>query len=318
MKKIIIIDGNSLAFSRMPKQDELDNSINRAKDDQSDIYVIRKFFKKLLKYKYQIWPGYKVVVVFDEPNKHTFRHELYPKYKQKSVSPARKAQKDYVYEQIDKIKPMLEKIGIAYYSHANWEADDIIGMLCKKLDADKWWTTIVSGDKDIIQLVSGKIRIAFLDNNRNIRVYSRNNIWEVSGEVWPDQIIGVKVLAGDKSDNIKGLGIIRDGLVDSWTQEEATNLIIKYKTLDNLMKNKHKVEEPFSTSLVRGADKIKMRTELITIVQDWKIDLNFKEFVSKDINTSEFSKLINNLNLEEIAKRNKRIRKNLIEDGIKC
>ena len=317
MKKIIIIDGNSLVFSRMPKQNELDNSVYQSKEDKSDIYIVRKFFKKILKYKYQIWPDYKIVVVFDEPNKHTFRHELYTKYKQKAISQSRKEQKDYIYKQIEKIKPMLEKLGIAYYSHNNWEADDIIGMLCKKLEKRNWWTTIVSGDKDIIQLVSEKIRIAFLDNNRNINIYGRNNIWEVSGEVWPDQIVGVKVLAGDKSDNIKGLGIIRDGLVDSWTQKEAKDLIVKYKTLENLMNNKHKIPEPYRTSLTKGEEKIKMRTELITIVKEWKINKSFEEFIDKDIIVGEVGRLINNLNLEDIANKNKRINKNLIKEGIK-
>lgn len=317
MNKIIIIDGNSLAFSRMPKESELNNEIYRSKKDNSDIYIVRKFFKKLLKYKYQIFPGYKVVVVFDEQNKYTFRHELYPKYKSKSISSSRKKQKDYVYEQIDIIKPLLDEIGIANYSHANWEADDIIGMLKTKLESENWLTTIVSGDKDIIQLVADKTRIAFLDSNRNVKIYDRKNIWEVSGEVWPDQIIGVKVLAGDKSDNIKGLGLIRDGLVDSWTQEEATKHIVKYKTLNNLIKNRDKLTEPFKSSLIKGAEKIEMRQKLITIVKEWKIDLNYKDFINKKVNPNSLKDIINELNLDSFAEKNKRVKSNLNKEGIK-
>lgn len=317
MNKIIIIDGNSLAFSRMPKDNELNNEMFRHKTDNNDIYVVRKFFKKLIKYKYQIFPGYKVVVVFDAPNKYTFRHELFPKYKSKAISESRKQQKDYIYNQIDVIKKYLDDIGIANYSHKNWEADDIIGMLKTKLEDDNWLTTIVSGDKDIIQLVAKNTRIAFLDNNRNIKVYDRKNIWEVSGEVWPDQIIGVKVLAGDKSDNIKGLGILRDGIVDAWTQEEATKYIIKYKTLENLLNNKEKLPEPYRSSLVKGKDKIEMRTKLITIITDWKIDLDYEDFVNKNIDGDSFKKLIKNLNLSSFTDKNKRIISNIKKEGIK-
>lgn len=309
MKKIIIIDGNSLAYSRVPDSKKASNDEMFASSDGRDIYIVRKFIRKLLRFKYVIYNDYHFVVVFDQQNKDTFRHRLDPKYKAKALSAKRQEQKDYVYKQIDEIKKTLDKIGIANYSCSNWEADDVIGMLTKKFEKKGYLSTIVTGDKDILQLISGKTRVKYMSPNHDDILASRNNVWDVSGGVWPDQVIEIKMLAGDSSDNIKGLGLLRDGKVEYWTKEEATAHIKKWDSVDNMIKNIDKIKAPYNKSLIKGADKLKLNRELVTIVRDWDIPVTVDYFLNKKIDSNAIQEVIEDLNLQYL-KKNKRFAKN--------
>ncbi len=310
MKKIIIIDGNSLAYSRVPDREKFSNKLLYSKNGEEDIFIARKFLKKLLRYKYMLFNEYHFIVVFDEQNKVTFRHELDPKYKSKTLTPKRQEQKDYVYKQIEKIKEYLQELEIPYYSTPNWEADDVIGMLIEKLEKKGMLTTIISGDKDILQLISSKTRVHFNTPDNKTIMTGRNNVWDISGGVWPDQVIDIKILAGDSSDNIKGLGVIKGGKVDYWTKDEAAEHIKRWGSIDNMLKNIEKVKEPFRKSLLKGEDKIIHNRKLVTIVRDWDIDVNIDHFLKEGINVENVKSVIDDLNLEELI-RNKRFLKNL-------
>lgn len=309
MKKIIIIDGNSLAYSRIPDREKFNDKLLYSKNEGKDIFIARKFIKKLLRYKYLLFNDYHFIVVFDEQNKITFRHELDPKYKSKTLSKKRQDQKDYVYQQIDEIKEYLKQMEIPYYSTPDWEADDVIGMLINKLEKKGMLTTIVSGDKDILQLISSKTRVQYTTpDNQNIMT-NRNNVWDISGGVWPDQVIDIKILAGDSSDNIKGLGIIRNGKIDYWTKEEAGEHIKKWGSIENMINNINKIKEPYKKSLIKGEDKITHNKKLVTIVRDWSIDIDLEHFLQDKVDIKNVDNVISELNLEEL-KKNKRFVKN--------
>ncbi len=311
MKKIVIIDGNSLAFGRMPNEKEISSEISKSAFDNRDIYIVRKFIKKILKFKYAIFPGYELIVIFDEQNKFTFRHELSEKYKNKKISPARQEQKKYIYKQINEIKKILNKLNIPYYSNKDWEADDIIGMLIEKLERKNYLSTIVSGDKDILQLISDKTRVAFTLTGMKFEIADRNNLWEITGGVWPDQVIEIKMLSGDKSDNIKGIGILRNNkLIDYWTVNEATKLIKKFGSIDSMMKDIEKINEPYKSSLINAKEKLNFNRKLVTIVRNWMIDIDIDHFIKKEINIDMMDYVIKDLKLEALLK-NKKICKGM-------
>jgi len=117
MKKLIIIDGNSLAFGKNPKEGEVSEKLSKSSTDQRDIFIVRKFIKKLLKLKFGVFSGYELIVIFDEKDKNTFRHKLCDKYKRRTLSEKRIEQKKYIYSQIDEIKKVLEVLKIPFYSH---------------------------------------------------------------------------------------------------------------------------------------------------------------------------------------------------------
>ncbi len=308
MKKIVIIDGNSLAFGRKPKEGKISDKISKSSIDNRDIYIVRKFMKKLLRFKYMIFPNYELIVIFDEPNKVTFRHEMSSRYKNKKISKIREDQKRYVYEQITEIKKVLDKINVPYYSHINWEADDIIGMLVEKLEKIDYLTTIISGDKDILQLISSKTRVAFSTIGSKFEIADRNNLWNITDGVWPDQVIEIKMLSGDKSDNIKGLGILRGKLIDYWTPAEAIGHIKKYGSIESMIKKIDEIKEPYKKSLIKGEEKLIFNRKLVTIVREWKIDIDFEHFINKNIKKENIDYVLNDLKLNELLK-NKRFKK---------
>ena len=286
MKKIIIIDGNSLAFGRLPKKSESDK-VTKSAVDQRDIYITRKFMKKILKLMFGIFWGYELVVTFDERNKFTFRHEMSDKYKRKKLSEKRREQKEYIYNQIEEIKLVLDSLGIPHYSHEKWEADDIIGMLSKHLEQKDYLITIISGDKDILQLISKKTRVAYIGQTSFFEIYDRHSLANLTDGLWPDQIIDIKILCGDKSDNIKGLGIRRGSgknfTLDYWTEAEANKYIKKYHSVEGMLKNINEIPEPYKGSLSHGKEKIEFNRKLVTIVKDWKLDISPKHFNTKQI-----------------------------------
>lgn len=314
MKKILIIDGNSLAYSRIPDEDKTPKDALYSSIDNRNIFIVRKFMKKILRYKYVMFPGYELVVVFDQQNKETFRHEMSDKYKAKKLSPKRQEQKDYVYNQIDEIKKVLNTIGIPNYSTKYWEADDVIGMMVDYLEKNKYLSTIVSGDKDILQLISSKTRVLYLDNTHKMINTDRNNVWDISGGVWPDQVIEMKMLAGDSSDNIKGIGLLRNGKVDYWTDTEAKDLIKKYNTIENAMKNIDQVQDPFKKSLIKGQEKLMFNKKLVTIVREWKLDdIEPSYFTKPNITQMGINKVLEDLNLQKLLV-NKRFKSNFMKE----
>ncbi len=312
MKKIIIIDGNSLAYSNIPNPEKVPEKILYSSTDNRNIFIIRKFIKKLLTMKFIYYKNYHFVVVFDEKDKHTFRHELDSRYKSKSYSEKRMKQKEYVYSQIDGIKAVLKKMGIPFYSTPKWEADDLIGMLVEKFEKKGFYTTIISGDKDILQLISKNTRVLFSNPNSKVSTLaSRNNVWDLSGGVWPDQVIDIKILAGDTSDNIKGLGIIReDNKLDYWRNEEAVALIKKWGSLENMSKNISKIEDPYKKSIEKGTDKINLNRKLVTIVRDWDMDVKLEHFTKRKFDNNQALEVLEDLNLNSLLK-NSRIKKGL-------
>ncbi len=313
MKKIIIIDGNSLAYSRVPDIKKVAKNEMYAATDNRDIYIVRKFIKKLLRLKYTMYNGYHFIVVFDEQNKHTFRHDLDKRYKSKTLTPKRQEQKDYVYAQIKEIRKALDIMNIPHYSSPKWEADDLIGMLTKKFEGMGILTTVVSGDKDILQLISGRTRVRFTSTSNNDVVADRKNLWDVSGGVWPDQLIEIKMLAGDTSDNIKGIGLIRNGKVEYWTKDEATEHIIKWGSVKNMIANSSKLKSPYDVSIEKGKDKLNLNRKLVTIVRKWSIEEDVSFFLDKRVNVEGIKSVITDLNLE-IMNKNKRFKKNFGEE----
>lgn len=313
MKKVILIDGNSLAFRKMPDYDKVSKFVSQSSIDNRDIYVVRNFIKQIFKFKFVIFPMYDVVVTFDEPNKDTFRHQLDGKYKKKNSSKKQKVHKKYIYDQIAEIKKILDKLNIVHYSTNQWEADDVIGMLTKYYEEKNYLITIVSSDKDILQLISKKTRVAYLGTHSKIKIFNNKNIGELTNGLTADEIIPFKILAGDKSDNIKGLGIKRKNgkcLIDYWTTEEATNYIKEYHTIKNMMKNISKIPEPFQSSLKFGKKKVELNRELVTIVVDWKIDKSPTYFKSRQFNFQNLKNVITDLNLTNFIEQ-KRIQKGI-------
>ena len=302
MKKLIVIDGNSLAFGKNPKEGEFSDKITKSSIDDRDIFIVRKFIKKMLKLKFGIFNGYELIVVFDEKDKDTFRHQMCDKYKRKPLSEKRREQKSYIYRQIEEIKKVLDILKIPNYSSSKWEADDIIGMLSHHYEKLNYLITIVSGDKDMLQLISNRTRIAYTGAGFFFKIYDKNNIKELENGLIPHQIIDTKILYGDKSDNIRGIGIKRHGeyKIDYWEEEEVVSYVKKYSSVKNMLKNIDQIPEPYKSSLIFGVKKIEHNRKLVTIIKEWKIDVDPSHFHKKSFCHKSLVHVLKDLNLEKL------------------
>lgn len=213
MNNLVLIDGNSLinrAFYATPPLSAKDGTPTNA------VYA---FVNMLIKLIGDVNPKY-LLVAFDR-KEPTFRHKIFPDYKG-----TRKPMPDDLRPQIDLLKTVLDTMRIARYEQPSIEADDILGSLSRKF---KIPTIIVTGDKDSFQLVDETTSVFFTKRGiSDIEVYDNDNFTEKTG-ITPSQIIDLKSLMGDSSDNIPG--------VPGVGEKTALNLVKTYGTLENLYDN---------------------------------------------------------------------------------
>lgn len=194
--KLLLIDGSSIAFRAFFA---LYNQIDRFKNPvglhTNAIYGFHLMLDHMMK---RIEPTH-VLVAFDA-GKTTFRTEMYADYKG-----GRDKTPDEFREQFPYIREMLDHLGIAYYDLENYEADDIIGTLDKLAENGEFDVTIVSGDKDLIQLADDNTVVEISRKGvAEFEEYTPQHLMDKMG-ITPTQFIDLKALMGDKSDNIPGV-----------------------------------------------------------------------------------------------------------------
>ena len=218
-------------------------------------------------------PDY-LVVAFDSPDK-TFRHEIYPDYKANRDAPPEELAQQFPY-----FEPLVEAYGIASLRQPGFEADDIIGTLAKKGEQAGLEVTIVSGDKDMMQLISPHIHM--LDTMKNKKFMTKEVIEKFS--VGPDQVIEVMGLMGDSSDHIPGVAGV--GLIT------AAELILKFGSIKSLYERIDEVEKKkVKEKLIRDKDNAFMSRDLVTININMNLELNLNFIKSGNIDDSKLKKM---------------------------
>ena len=250
MKKFVLIDGNSLinrAFYATPVLTAPDGSYTNA------VYA---FLNMLIKLIGDVKPEY-LLVAFDV-HAPTFRHEAFSDYKG-----TRKPMPEELRPQIPLLKDVLDKLGIARFEQAGIEADDIIGTLAKKFDLE---TYIVTGDKDSFQLVDDTTSVYFTKRGiTDIDVYNAGNFKEKTG-IEPKQIIDLKALMGDHSDNIPG--------VPGIGEKTGLELVQRFGDIDNLYDNIDQIKGKLKDKLEEGKDTAYLSKYLATIKLDVPVHLS--------------------------------------------
>lgn len=277
MEKLVLIDGNSLinrAFYAMPLLVTKDGEYTNA------VYGFLNMFFKLTE---DIKPDY-VAVAFDV-HAPTFRHGIYSDYKG-----TRKPMPEELRPQIPLLKKLLNLMNVKTVEQAGIEADDIIGTIAK---STKVLTYIITGDKDSFQLVDGETTVFFTKRGiSDIDVYNQDNFKEKTG-INPIQIIDLKALMGDTSDNIPGIAGVGE--------KTAKDLITKYGTVDNLYDHTAELTGKLKEKVENGKDSAYLSKTLATINTHCDIDCdlstmkytaNFSEDVLKEFIKLEFKSLI--------------------------
>ena len=203
-----------------------------------------------------------IVVVFDAPEP-TFRHEAYPDYKA-----TREKMPDEMVPQLDWIRRAVEGEGMPFLRRPGWEADDIIGTLARQGAAagrDVW---IVSGDKDMYQLVDDHVRLynVMKPGQAGVDLVDDEGVAEKFG-VPPDKVIDVLALMGDTSDNVPG--------VPGVGAKTAQRLIQEYGSLDAVLEHAPEVKQPkLRERLQEFADQARLSRDLVTIAVDVPVSLD--------------------------------------------
>ena len=248
MEKLVLIDGNSLinrAFYAMPVLTTKDGVPTNA------VYGFMNMFFKMLD---TVNPTF-VAVAFDL-KAPTFRHKIYGEYKG-----TRKPMPDDLRPQIPLLKEVLKLMGVAVFEKEGMEADDIIGTIAKHTSIP---TFIYTGDRDSFQLVDDETTVYFTKRGiTDIDELNINNFEEKTG-ITPIQIIDLKALMGDSSDNIPG--------VPGVGEKTALNLIQTYKSVDGLYAHIDEIKGKLQEKLILGEDLAYLSKTLATICLDCPVE----------------------------------------------
>lgn len=207
-------------------------------------------------------PDY-IAVLFDtkEP---TFRDALYPAYKAN-----RKESPEDLVPQFPYVRPIVEALGIAAFERPGFEADDLMGTFARRFASDDLDVVIVSGDKDLMQLVDDHVTL--LDTMKQKRI-GKNEVWEKFG-VDPEHVVDVLGLAGDSSDNIPGIPGIGP--------KTATTLVSHYGSLENILREAPNITGTLGEKIRTHAESAKLSRTLATIKTDIAVDVSLDRLVSK-------------------------------------
>jgi len=205
-------------------------------------------------------------VIFDSARKN-FRNDIYSEYKANRAEAP-----DDLAPQFEYIRKSVKAFNLPSIELINYEADDLIATYAKKITDSGAKVTVISSDKDLMQLVSKNVR---LYDPMKSKVIGEKEVLEKFG-VKPDQVIDVQSLAGDSSDNVPGVPGI--GI------KTASELINKYKNLDTLLKKAHEItQNKRRESLLTNKDKALLSKKLVTLKDDVPVKDELNSFIMKEV-----------------------------------
>lgn len=291
MKKIVLIDGNSIlnrAFYGI-----MGNKMLTTPDGKYT-NAVYGFLAILFKVLEDIEPEY-LMVTFDL-KAPTARHKLYDGYKA-----TRKGMPNELAEQMPILKDILKSMNIKVIEKEGYEADDVLGTMAKRAEKDGFDVTIVSGDRDTFQLTSNRVKVRIPHTKMGkteTETFGREEVLKKYG-VTPKQLIEVKGLQGDTSDNIPG--------VPGIGEKTALDLVKKYKTIDGIYEAIEKGEDDLKPKakerLLENKELAMLSRTLGTINLEVPIEENLEEFKIKEWNKEEVFSKFKELNFNRFIDR---------------
>jgi DNA polymerase-1 len=286
VSKLILIDGNAIlhrAFHALPPL-----TTKRGEP----INAVYGFISMLLRVIQDLKPTH-IAVAFDR-KEPTFRHEEYEHYQ------AHRPEMDKrLIPQFDDARRVINAFGIPIYDQAGFEADDVIGTLAKQAEKKIKEVVIVTGDKDILQLVNNKTRVYLpIRGLSDAKLMGKEEVVEKLG-VKPDQVDDYKALVGDPSDNYPG--------VPGVGPKTATKLLEEYETVENIYKNIKKIPESTAKKLKEGRDSAIISQKLAEIVTNVPVKLDIDNAGKWKVDSKKVLSLFADLGLRTLAKRVKKV-----------
>lgn len=284
MKKIILVDGNNLLFRSYYATSYSGVIMKNSKGFPTNgLYGFINMMNKIID---EEKPNY-ILVAFDKGK--TFRHEKYAEYKA-----GRREMPEELKLQFPKAKEILDAMGIKHFEIDNYEADDIIGTLAKIVDEeDEFIATIISSDKDLLQLISKEVEVKLLKTKGFIR-FDEKTFKDTYGTT-PIHMIDLKALMGDASDHIQG--------VKGIGEKTAINLLIKYQSLDNVYNHLDEIGGKTKEKLEQGKNDAYMSYDLATIYREVPIPFSLEDCIYKGMNVEEYRNILEELEFKSLLKK---------------
>ena len=252
--KLVIIDGNSLFYRSFYALPLLSNS------DGEYSNAVYGFAIQIVHIINDIKPTH-IAVAFDA-GKHTFRNDMYDGYKA-----TRKPMPTELKGQIEPLKKMLKLMNIEYVEKLGYEGDDIVGTLAKRFSDTE--TIIVTADRDTLQLIDGTTKVYFTKKGTSELYVVDEAVLMADYGLKPKQIIDLKALQGDMSDNIPGVSGIGD--------KTATKLLQTYGSLDGIYEHIDELSGKQKEYLIAGKENAYLSYRLATIKTDVELDCNLDD-----------------------------------------
>lgn len=279
--RLVIIDAHALihrAYHAIPPLTTKEGEVVNA------VYGFSMFLLSTLK---KLDPEY-IAVAFDLPGK-TKRHEKFADYKAH-----RKEKPDDFAPQIKRVEQIVESFSIPAFTHAGYEADDIIGTIAKNVPKEIK-TYIVTGDMDELQLVDKNIRVFTMKRGfSDTVIYDIQAVKEKYG-FGPENLVDYKALRGDPSDNIPGVAGVGD--------KTATDLVKEFKTIEKVYKNIEKIKPTVAKKLETDKKMAELSKILATIKTDLKIEFDLEKCRVSDFNKNKVYDLFQELGFKSLISR---------------
>ena len=283
MKKVILVDGNNLLFRSYYATAYQGNFMkNKNGFPTNALYGFVNMIHKIINDEK---PEY-MLVAFDKGK--TFRHDKYKDYKAGRIK-----MPDELKAQFPIAKEILAYLGIKWFEIDNYEADDIIGTLAKKIDDENDYKgLIVSSDKDLLQLISNKVIMKLL-KSKDYVMMSKETFYD-QYKLTPDKMIDIKALQGDSSDNIEGIKGIGE--------KTALKLLQEYGSLEGIYDNIAYIKGAVATKLINGKDKAFESKDLVTIYKQVPLGFTLEDTKITNGNLEELKKTYENLEFYSFLK----------------
>jgi len=276
---IWLVDGHHLAYRSYFALGKLTTS--RGEPTQAIFGFLRTLLKLLKE------DGNCVIVVFDPPTK-TFRHDAFEEYKAH-----RAATPDDFYPQLEKIKKLVDLLGLKRLEIPGYEADDVIGTLARKAELEGYPVRILTGDRDSFQLLSEAVQV-MLPDGRLMTPQAVQEKYGVTAAQWVDY----RALVGDSSDNLPGARGIGE--------KTAARLLQEWGSLDALYENLEALPPKLRAILERNRNNVQLSHTLSEIHTDLPIELDFRDCHRREpdrmalrqaLERLEFDSILRELNL---------------------
>jgi len=286
-KRLIVIDSNSIihrAYHALPplttKKGELVGAV----------YGFLLVFLKAIK---EFKPDF-VIACFDVKGP-TFRHEKYQEYKAK-----RPKAPDELYQQIPKVKEVLEAFNVPIYEKQGFEADDIIGTIAKLAPQKQAFpeieTIIISGDSDNLQLINPQTKVYTLRKGvKDTVLYDEAMVAQKYEGLTPKQLIDYRALRGDPTDNIPG--------VPGIGEKTATALIKEFGTLEKVYDNLSLINTKTREKLIQHKEQAFFSRELAEIYKNVPLDFNLQECRWENYDKEKAAQALKNLDFYSLIPR---------------